>query len=223
MLDEEKLMARVMKEFSFDKSFLITSLKEVDYGIAKEIKSKLKIKPLTGKEMGIRFVDINDYMNLNLEGSKRFKIPDAVMINVLKTKISDPKNIYIAISPGVNDSSLIHELAHALDYLTGGILPAFAQAISLEYSLPLEHLEHPHEFGYWFSYLKDEFDIVPDAEDTIIWILYQEGLLIKNSEIKSLDAKLLKRKSDTIIKFLSENSESILSKIKNLPGYLPSL
>ena len=147
MLDEEKFMARVMKEFSFDKSFLITSLKEVDYGIAKEIKSKLKIKPLTGKEMGIRFVDINAYMDLNLEGSKRFKIPDAVMINVLKTKISDPKNIYIAISPGVNDSSLIHELAHALDYLTGGILPAFAQALSLEYTHPIEHLQHPYEYA----------------------------------------------------------------------------
>ena len=224
MIDEKKLIAKAMQEISFDKSFLITSLKEVDYGIANAIKERLDIKELTGKDVGVRFVDVNDYVKLNVDGNKGLrKVPDAIMINVLKTKISDSRNIYIAISPEVNDSSLIHELAHALDYLTGGVLPAFARALSLEYFLPLEHLEHPYEFGKWFSYLRDKFHVIPDAEDTIVCILYEEGLLIKNSEIKNPKGEVLKRKSDAIIRYLSENSEKIHSIIKDLPGYLPLL
>ena len=220
MIDEKELMAKVLKDISFEKSFLITSLKEVEYGISGRIKEELDLKELTGKDVGIRFVDIDAYLSLNLNGRFFGKKPDALMINVLKTKISDPKNIYIAIKPVVNDSSLIHEVAHALDYLNGGILPALARALSLEYFLPLEHLEHPHEFGYWFNYLRNRFRILPDAEDMIICILYENDMLIKNEEIRSQNQEILRKRSDAIIRFLGENSEKILSIIKDLPGYI---
>jgi len=220
MIDEKDLMAKVLKEVSFEKSFLITSLKEVEYGISNRIKEELDLKELTGKDVGIRFVDIDAYLSLNLSGNSSGRVPDALMINVLKTKISDPKNVYIAIKSDVNDSSLIHEVAHALDYLKGGILPAFARALSLEYLIPLEHLEHTQEFGYWFNYLRNKFQILPDAEDMIVCILYENDLLIKNEEIRGQNQEILKRKSDAIIRFLGENSEKIHSIIKDLPGYI---
>jgi len=223
IIDEEKLFAKSVEEISFDKSLMITSLPEVEYGRSKEIKDGLDIKRLTGKDMGIKFVDINGYMALNINGNKKSisAYPDALMINVLKTKISDPKNIYIAIKPDINDSSLIHEIAHVINYLCGfDLLPAFIRALAFEFAIPLEHLEHPHEFGYWFDYLKRRFNVIPDAEDTIICILYENNMLIKSEDIKKQNKKYLKEKSDNIIKFLSENSEKIYSKIKNLPGYI---
>lgn len=223
MIDEKRFMAKTLKEISFDKSLMITSLMEVGYGRSGEIKEGLDIKGLTGKEAGIKFVDMNAYMALNIDGNKNRrmdKFPDALMINVLKTKASDPNNIYIAIKPGVNDSSLIHEIAHVMNYLDGsGILPAFARALALEFFIPLEHLEHSHEFGYWFDYLRNRFSVTPDAEDMIICILYEHNMLLKSEEIKKQDRQLLKKKSDDIIRFLSENSQQIHSIIKNLPGY----
>jgi len=225
MIDEKKLMANALKEISFDKSLLITSLMEVEYGRSGEIQKGLDIKRLTGKEMGIKFVDMNAYMTLNIDGNKNkgvfHQLPDALMINILKTKVSDPNNIYIAIKPDVNDSSLIHEVAHVMDYLNGsGVLPAFARALALEFFIPIEHLEHSHEFGYWFDYLKDKFSVIPDAEDTIIWFLYKNRMLIKGKDIKAQDGQSLKEKSNNIIKFLNENREEIYSLIKNLPGYI---
>ncbi len=221
MIDEKKLVADSLKEISFDKSLMITSLSEVDYGRSQQIKNELNLKEITGKDMGIKFVDMNAYMALNMNGKKQNKYPDALMINALKTRISDPKNIYIALKPNANESSLIHELAHALDFLNGScIIPAFARALSLEYIIPLEHLEHPQEFGYWFNYLKNKFNVIPDAEDMIICILYENRMLIKGKEIKEQNREYLTKKSNEIIKFLSENSQKIYSIIKNLPGYI---
>lgn len=223
MIDEEKLIAKSLEEISFEKSLMITSLPEVEYGRSREIKDGLDINGLTGKDIGIKFVDMNGYMSLNITGNKRLPriYPDALMINVLKTRISDPKNIYIAIKPNINDSSLIHEVAHVMDYLGGsGIMPAFARALAYEFCIPLEHLEHPHEFGYWFDYLKKKFNVIPDAEDAIICILYENNMLIKGEEIKKQNRELLKKKSDAIISFLSENSEKIYSMIKDLAGYI---
>ncbi len=223
MIEENKLVRESIERISFDKSLMITSLAEVEYGRSKEIQEGLDIKRLTGKDIGIRFVDIEAYMALNIDGNKKMRssLPDALMINILKTKVSDPKNIYIAIKPDVNDSSLIHEIAHVMDYIDGsGILPAFARALALEFFIPIEHLEHPHEFGYWFEYLKKRFSVVPDAEDTILYFLYKNRMLIKGEDIKGQNGRLLKEKSNNIIKFLSENSQKIYSLIKDLPGYM---
>ena len=222
VINEKKLIAESLNQISFDKSLMITSLVEVSYGRSKEIRDNLDIKELTGRDMGIRFVDMDAYMRLNIDGGRRGpNYPDALMINALKTQISDPKNIYIAIKPDVNESSLIHEIAHAMDYLSGsGITPAFAHALALEFFIPLEHLEHTREFGYWFDYLINTFSVVPDAEDTIIYLLYKNNMLIKGEDIKKQNREFLKKKSNDIIKFLSENSQKIHSIIKDLPGYI---
>ncbi len=212
MIDEEKLIAKALKEIPFEKSFMITSLPEVDYKPIKKIKKKLDIRKITGKDFGLRFIDIDSYAKIF--GLK--KIPDAVMVNVLKTKITDPKNIYIAVKKEVNESTVIHEIAHALDYIAGSqLLPALAQALSFEFSIPVEHLEHTHEFGYWFDYLRKRLHVKPDPEDYIICVLYEKGLLIKGEEIRKRDGSLLRKKSEAIIRFLLENYNSLLSRIRS--------
>ena len=146
-----------------------------------------------------------------------------IFVNVLKTKPSDPGNLYIAISPDIGDSALIHQLAHILDYLGGSRLaPEIAKPLSFELGLPVEHLEHPHEFGYWLDYLRKEFDVQLDADDTIVDFLFENQMLIKGLDIEKQDQTVLKMKSEQMMRFLSERSVEIDALICELPGYIGS-
>lgn len=101
----------------------IVSLPVVDYGRSKEILDSLDIKQLTGKKFGIKFVDLKSYLAFNLFSgpykSKERPSEGGIFINLYKTRDADPDNIYLAISKDIDDSTLIHELAHVLDYLGG--------------------------------------------------------------------------------------------------------
>ena len=146
-----------------------------------------------------------------------------MVVNIYKTSKSDPGNIYIAISPEITDSALIHEVAHVLDYLGGsGIMPGIVKPLSFELGIPVEHLEHPMEYGYWLEYLRNRFNVQLDADDTIISYLYQHKMLIPGEIIQKQDIQLIKNKSSLILKFLSEKSVEIDALICELPGYIGS-
>ena len=203
----------------------ITRLSPVNYGRSREIADALDIPALTGKKTGIRFVDLQSYARLNLSGGTHLKVPKkkggGVFINLYKTAQADPDNIYIAISQDIDESTLIHELAHVLDYLGGSnMVPGTLQPLSLELGVPAEHLEHPEEFGYWFDYLQKRFDIRLDADDAIIAYLYEKGLLIKGEYVREKNGFILKSKSDRILKYLGENSKEVDRMIRRLPGYI---
>lgn len=203
----------------------IASLPEVDYGRSREILDMLNIKELTGSSVRIKFVDLKQYAELGLFGSTHFKALEGksggVIINIYKTRGVDPNDIYIAISKDVNESTLIHEIAHVLDYLGGSnLVPGTLEPISLELGIPVEHLEHPDEFGYWLSYLENKVDVELDADDAIIAYLYQKGLLIKGREVKERNGFVLRARSDRILRFLSEQSEEIDEIIRERQGYI---
>jgi hypothetical protein len=88
--------------------------------------------------------------------------------------------------------------------------------------IPVEQLEHPHEFGYWLTFLQEKFDVQLDADDTIITYLYKNDMLIKGEDIAKQNAFVLKTKSEQILKFLSESSSQIDALICELPGYIGS-
>ena len=133
-----------------------------------------------------------------------------VLINIYKTQKTDPNHIYLALSPDIDDSTLMHEMAHALDYLGGSkLMPGLLEPLGMELNIPREHLEHPEEFGYWLDFLKEKFQFPLDADDTIILYLYRNGMLIKGNEIREGNGLVLKSKSDRIFKFLSNKSEEI--------------
>jgi len=116
---------------------------------------------------------------------------------------------------------LIHELAHALDYLGGSkIMPGISDALSYELDVPVEHLEHVEEFGYWLNYLKDRFDVQLDADDAIISFLYENRMLLKGKDVNDKDSMILKTKSNEMLKFLSANGSHIHTLICNLSGYI---
>jgi hypothetical protein len=101
-------------------------------------------------------------------------------------------------------------------------VPGLAQPLSFELGVPLEHVEHPHEFGYWLMYLKEKFDVILDADDRIIIYLYDHGLLIKGADIERQNAMIIQTKSEQMLRFLSEHSIELDALICERPGYIGS-
>jgi hypothetical protein len=224
---EGELTLEGMGEFSPEMSAGITTLRNVCYGRSQEMTEGLDIKQLTGVAAGVKFIDLNEYKGLavfNQRGEGQEKEgTGGVFVNVLKTKTTDPDNLYIAISPEIGDSALVHQLAHLLDYLGGSkLMPGLAKPLSFDIGILVEHIEHPHEFGYWLDYLQNKFDVQLDADDTIISYLYKNEMLIKGTDIEKQDKVILKSKSERIMRFLSEKSSEIDAVIRELTGYIGS-
>lgn len=222
---EDELVLVSGGQVSEEMSAMITGLPDVDYGRSQEMARALDISELTGNKVGIRFVDLKRYAGLDVFGSSCHRASGGgdggVFINVLKTLKTDPDHIYLAISEDIDDSTLIHELAHVLDYLGGSkLMPGTLEPLSFELDVPVEHLEHPEEFGYWLSYLGEKFEVQLDADDTIISYLHENGMLVKGKDVQEKNSVILKSKSNQILKFLSERSQEIQKLIYNRPGYI---
>lgn len=203
----------------------ITALPAVAYGRSQEMLDALDIKELTGSSLGIKFIDLKAYSELNLFGSTHPKTElgksGGVFVNLFKTLKADPDNVYLAISRNIEDSTLIHELAHVLDYLGGSkLMPGTLTALAYELGIPTEHLEHPQEYGQWLSFLQKEFDVLLDADDSIISYLFGKNLLLSGKTIREKNTFILKTKSGKILKTLAENSEEIDAFTRNRPGYI---
>lgn len=214
-------------EFSPEDSARITGLPQVSYGRSREMLEGLDIQKLTGSSAGVKFVDLTAYKGLDLADARRSEKEETgaggVLINIFKTKISDPDHLYLAISPEISDSALIHQLAHVFDYLGGSkLMPGMAKPLSFDVGIPTEHLEHPHEYAYWLNYLKNEFDVQLDADDAIISFLFENDMLIKGRDIDQQDKTLLKSKSERMMRFMSEKSAEIDALICERPGYIGS-
>ena len=214
-------------EFSPEDSARITGLPQVSYGRSRELLDGLDIQKLTGSSAGVKFIDLAAYKALDLADARRSEKDGTgeggVLINVFKTKITDPTHLYLAISPEISDSALIHQLAHVLDYLGGSkLMPGLAKPLSFDVGIPGEHLEHPHEYAYWLTYLKKEFDVQLDADDAIIAFLFENDMLIKGRDIEQQDQVLLRAKSERMMRFMSEKSGEIDALICERPGYIGS-
>jgi hypothetical protein len=222
---EGELTLDHLGEFSDEMSAWITELPEVHYGRSREILDALDIETLTGNTMGIRFIDLKAYSELNIFGGTHAGAAEGrhggVLVNLHKTLKTDPDHVYIAISHDIDDSSLVHAMAHALNYLAGSPwVPGTTSPLSFEWGIPVEHLEHPEQFGRWLHYLTKRFDVLLDADDSIVLYLYENKKLIQDEEIRTENSTLLKSKSDAIFQFLSENNQAIDVLIRNRPGYL---
>ncbi len=224
---EDELFLIQSENLKNDVAQKIASLPEVNYGRSKEMANALHIKELTGNTdiSGIKFIDFATYVSLesfdkgNL-GSKHYTAA-GLIVNPMKTEVKDPRTIYIAITPNIHDSTLIHELAHALDFLGGsGLLPGMTFQLCLEARISQDHLDHPREFGDWLDYLKNRFQVELDAEDTIISYLHLHNMLIEGSLVKSGDVRKIADHSANMTTFLTGHRDEINELIKNRLGYV---
>jgi len=221
VIQTEKLKQRVAGR--------ITALPQVDYGRAPELARSVDIQELTGNSnfSGIRFIDFSAYVALESFDKGRLKNVNqraaALTVNPEKTQSSDPDHIYLAVTPEVHDSTLIHELAHVLTFLgPHGLLPGSTYQLGLQTGIPTDHLDHPKEFGDWLHYLKERFDIELDAEDAIVSYLHRNDMLIESELIKSKDAFRLTVRSRAILEFLEKHRDEIDGLIQNRIGYAGS-
>lgn len=222
---EDELPSESTGEITEEISGRITSLSEVTYGRCREMSDALDLEALTGRSKGVKWVDIRKYRGLEIFASGGEHAGEekggSVFINTHKTELTDPDNIYLAISKDVDDSTLIHQLAHVLDYLKGsGLLPGTLTPFSYEFDVPVEHLEHTEEFGAWLAYLRDRFAVELDADDAIINYLYENGRLIKGDFIHGKNGPTLRSLSEGMLRFLSENASEIDALIRNRSGYI---
>ena len=207
----------------------ITALPEVNYGRSKEFAKKLQIDEMTGHSgfLGIKFIDFDAYVNLESFDKGKFRDVHhkcgALIVNPKKTENADANYVYVAITPDIDNSSLIHELAHVLDFLWGsGLLPGSAFELSATTRIPMDHLDHLKEYGDWLDYLKDQFAIELNAEDTIISYLNHYDMLIEASLLKNQDIAGLVARSRKMTAFLMEHKQEINELIKDRIGYLGS-
>ena len=222
---EEELVLNRMQYLPEGAAEKIISLPEVDYGRSKEVASRLDLEKLTGAAVGLRFIDLGAYLNLGFVAREKPEDLDlssaGQMVNPFKTMTVDPKNLYLAITPAISESTLMHQLAHALDYLAGSKNnPGLAKPLSMEAEAPLELIEHPREFGGWLKFLANEFGVTLDAEDTIVVWLYEKGLLIPGQIIKSGDRERIRAEAKRIIEFIRKNRAELDERIKGREGYL---
>jgi hypothetical protein len=224
---EDELFLVQSEKLKKDVAQKITSLPEVNYGRSMEITGSLEIEALTGNAdiSRIKFIDFGAYVAMESFdkrdlGHEHYKAA-GLIVNPMKTEEMDPRSIYIAITPNIHDSTLIHELAHALDFLGGsGLLPGMTFQLCLEAHISQDHLDHPREFGDWLVYLKNRFHIELDAEDTIVSYLHDHHMLMEGSLIKSGDIPKIAAHSANMIKFLTNRRDEIDELIKDRMGYV---
>jgi hypothetical protein len=224
---EDEIFSDGLAGFPEEMSKRITALSPVDHRRALEMVQALESERMAGSNVGIKFVSLKEYRELELFGHSPLGETTAdsggLLINPQKTAKSDPNHIYLAISHDADDSVLVHLLAHAMDHLCGShLLPGLATPLSLDLQIPVEHLEHPYEFGYWLTRLQERFDVRLDADDSVIAYLYRNGMLIRGEEISGQNQVLLKTRSVAILRFLSEHSTEIDELICERKGYIGS-
>jgi hypothetical protein len=222
---EDDLRQSGIEDFTAEQSAMITSLPQVWFGRSREFMEQLDLPALTGREMGIRLIDLGLYLKLGFSGRNHATEPaggsGGLMVNVFKTRLTDPDNVYLALSPQIGDSALIHQLAHALDFIGGsGLMPGLCRPLSYDLGIPSEHLDHPAEFAGWYRLLTDRFQVQPDADDAIILFLYEHGKLISGKDIGTGDQLVLKKQSASMMSFLNERASDIDAMIQELPGYI---
>lgn len=205
----------------------IVGLPGMEEGRCREVLDGLDILGLTGSRTKIRFIDLDAYVGLGLSGAagqeRGSRRAGGVIVNPLKTQAIDPEHIYVALSRDAGESTLIHEVAHVLNYLKGSSpLPGYTTPLSYDLSIPVEHLEHTMEFAGWLKFLAEKFGVTLDADDRIVAYLHEHGMLLRDEEVRQGDGLWLRSRSEKLLSFLSARSGEIDALICELPGYIGS-
>jgi hypothetical protein len=203
----------------------ICGLPEVHYGRSREMIEALVQDGTLKGSLGIKCIDLEAYRNLGVSGQEipleALKGSAAILVNTRKTREVDPGHLYLAITPRIQDSTLIHQLAHVLDYLKGsGTEPGTFKQLSLESGIPIDHLDHSQEYGRWLEVLRERFGVHLDAEDAIVAYLYRNKVLLKIEDIQARDIPQLAFLSKQILDFLIKNRKEIDALIRDKKGYI---
>lgn len=200
----------------------IVNLPAANHTRAAEMANSMLITSPAGKEIRVKLVDLAAYQDLTpyARQSGGAQGGGGVVINPLKTRLLDPGFVYLALSPDAGDSTVVHELAHVEDIISGSCVPSGkAQQMAGEMEVPLELLEHPQEFGEKILELAEKFDVELDAEDEIIAILTRRKLLLPARMVAKADKAEIVAAAEKAMRYMNENQEDINARIASREGY----
>ncbi len=200
----------------------IIKLPAANHPRAAEMAKDMIITSPAGKEIRVKLVDLAAYQNLTpfARQSGGAQSGGGVVINPLKTRLLDPGFVYLALSPNAGESTVLHELAHVEDIVSGSCVPSGkAQQMAAEMEVPLELLEHPQEFGEKMLELAEKFDVELDAEDEIIAILTRRKLLLPARTVAKGQKADIVAEAEKAMRYLNENQEEINARIAGRLGY----
>ena len=222
---EGELVLRKKEALDPEAGQKICRLPEVQYGRSKEMIDTLVQDGILDGSVGIKCIDLEAYRNLGVSGQEipleGLKGSAAILVNTRKTREDDPAHLYLAVTPRIQDSTLIHQLAHVLDYLKGsGTEPGTFKQLSLESGVPIDHLDHSQEYGRWLEHLKERFGVQLDAEDAIVAYLYRNEVLLKTEDIQARDIPQLAFLSKQMLDFMIKNRKEIDGLIRDRAGYI---
>lgn len=199
----------------------ITRLPACDHPRAAQMAAALSLTSPAGKSLTVKLVDLAAYARLQTGAQDAPRdTSGGVLINPNKTRILDPGHVYVALSPDTEDSTVIHQLAHAKDMISGSSLPpGQAAEIARQSGVPLELLEHSQEFGQKLLALAEQFGVELDAEDEIVAFLARRQMLLPGRLIAQGDSQELVAAAEKTLRVLRENKDEIDARIKGRPGY----
>ncbi len=221
---EQELISRRFSREAGDLAQGIIKLPPADHPRAAQMARGLELVSAGGKRYELKLVDLEAYRRLDAAGGRQAgKGPGGVLLNPNKTRTLDPSGIYLALSPGVDDSTVVHQLAHVKDMARGRSLPlGMAAELADQTSLPLELLEHSQEFGETMLALAQEHQVALDAEDEIIAILARRRLLLPAEMLLAGENQALIKAAENALRYLREHAGEVDARIKSRPGYTGS-
>ncbi len=200
----------------------ITRLPPADHPRAREMAAQVEITSATGRKIEIKLVDLDAYRELGLGG--RPNQPEGgggVLINPTKTRALDPNAVYIALSPDVDDSTIVHQLAHAVDLIQGSRIPVgYAAELAGRTGVPAQLLEHPQPFGDILLDLAQRLEVELDAEDEIVAFLARREMLLTPEVVIEGKKEALVAAAEKTMRALKENQDEIDARIRARRGYI---
>lgn len=218
---ESELVAERINMDPYQAGQLIINLPACEHPRAAQMAASLQAQSPTGKEYTIVLKDLDAYLALGLYGQE--KAPQGaggILINPQKTRVLAPGQIFLALSPLADDSTVVHQLAHAVDLVSGSALPpGRGQALSYETGLPVELLEHPQQFGDCLLDLAQRYAVELDAEDEIVAFLARRQLLLPGDLVAQGEREPLVEAAEKALRFLRENQGELDARIRGRAGY----
>ena len=219
---ERELLSGMLEADPAEIGRAAVSLPPLEHKRAWDMAQGFKLKSAAGKDIAIKLVDIKAYQELNpgLQAAAEAG-PEGIFISPQKTRPFDPGHVYIALSPTAGDSTLVHQLAHAADYVEGsGLHPGLAQSLSEKTRVPAELLEHSQEFGDRLVDLAQQYGVDLDAEDEIVAFLARRQLLLPGRLIAAGQGQELTSAAEKLLRFMQDNQEEIDARIRHRQGYM---
>ncbi|MFH1034222.1 MAG: SEC-C domain-containing protein [Pseudomonadota bacterium] len=218
---ESELVAERINLDPYQAAQMIMGLPACDHPRACQMAADLQAQSPAGKTYEVVIKDLEAYLALGLYGQETApQGAGGIMINPQKTRVLAPGQIFLALSPQADESTVLHQLAHALDLISGSALPpGRGQALAYETGLPVELLEHPQEFGERLMELAQRFGVELDAEDEIVAFLARHHLLLPGGLLAEGQRESLVEAAEKSLRFLRDNQAELDARIRTRAGY----